>query len=98
MAVKQVTSNIGRIIFREPYLPPPVTPLYVFFAVFVIGGGLALFIYSVGQHDLPLAFGLSLISIGAAECLPVDRIRLAGVLRILGAILVIVAFWLFLVT
>jgi hypothetical protein len=101
--MKDLLSNTKRMVFREPYLPPPVSPLYLVWIVVVVGGGLAIAALSLSQYGsadtlrppASLAMGLFLLVVGVAESLPVDRIRLAGILRTVSLVLIVVFFWLF---
>lgn len=100
--MKGFFSSIKQGLFREPYIPPPVTPLYIVWVVLVVGGGLATAGLSLSQYGsadtlrLPvsLALGLSISVLGVAEVLPVNFARLAGVLRLLSMVLVVMTFWL----
>lgn len=100
--MKGLFSSTKQMIFREPYLPPPVSPLYLVWIVLVVGGGLAIAGLSFSQYGnadalrppASLAMGLFLLVIGVAESLPMDLARLAGVLRLASVILAVATFWL----
>lgn len=104
--MKGLLSNTRRIVFREPYLPPPVSPVYLVWVVIVIGGGLVIAALSVSQYInagtlqplASLAIGLFLLVLGVAESLPINRVRLAGAFRIVGLMLIVVYFWLLIVS